>query len=110
MICVNFVVRVQRHYAENRTVAFLFERVFDIELPSFTSKWVYPIIYPLLGIIPASIGWAISSSNVLSHHTGDVLTWIGLLGGNVLAFGKIIRVVAKIALFRDPVLERLEEI
>ena len=97
----------KRHYAENRTVAVLFKKIFNVDLPSYTSKWVYPIIYPLLGIIPGCIGFLVHSKVAFSDNKADMLTWIGIIGGNIIAFTKGIKLIAKVALFRDPVLERL---
>eukprot|EP01083_Nonionella_stella_P151757 485452_1 len=103
----------KRHYAENRTVALLFKVLFQIELPSYTSAWVYPIIYPLLGASVGSLGFLILLKLRKTWRDGevvDMLTWIGIIGGNFIAFTKAIRLMAMLVLFRDPVLERLKRI
>ena len=91
--------------------------MFGVELPSYTSKWVYPLIYPLLAIIPGAIG-ALTVMKVLdrgnqlmnegSDMKTDLMTWIGIIGANVIVFTKGMRVAARFALFRDPALKRLK--
>ena len=124
----------QLHYSENRSIAFMFHMMFGVELPTYTSRWVYPLIYPLLAIIPGTIG-ALTVMKMLSEERHDekkgkltqamahsmafdpehlkrlqtdLMTWIGIVGANVIVFTHGMQTAAKFALFRDPALERLK--
>ena len=105
------LVFVQRHYAENRTVAVLFSMLFHVELPSYTSSYVYPAIYPVLAAIPGCVGaLVVFKLEYSSDAKSDLLTWIGLIGANLFVFIQVIGIVAQGALFQDPVLQRLKPI
>ena len=104
MSCVVFA---QRHFAENRVVAWIFELIFRVALPSYTSAWVYPIIYPLMASVPGCVGALTVFKVSGSNQNEDVLTWIGLVGSNLIIFVKVMLAVTRATLFADPALARL---
>lgn len=113
---------VKRHFASNRTVAVLFDKLFGVSLPMYTSQWVYALIYPLIAMIPAALSAVIKELVVYLNSSkseqkqdmftglGAFMTWMGLFGGNLVTFLSIVQVVGSFVLFQDPALERLTKL
>ena len=64
-------------------------------------------MYPVWALFPAIVG-ALVAFKLMQGGDNDFISWIALIGANVMIFARMIIAVSRSVLFFDPALERLK--